>query len=262
MLKRLFLHNGFLLSIISLNAMVIFVRGFFRDHEAAALALDVADNIFTLMFMIEALVKISTWGVKGYFRDGWNVFDFILVAVALPSFVLWLTPVESISLHFLLSLRILRVFKFFRVLRFVPNVEHLILGIFRALKSSILIVFAFFIFNFIFAILSFSFFGDVAPEYFSNPLLAFYSTFKVFTIEGWYEIPDLIAERSEGVGLVIFARVYFVLLLFGGGIFGLSLINSIFVESMMSDSTDELEKKVDSLEVKIDELIRRSDKRD
>lgn len=258
MFRRLFLHNGFLLLIISMNALVIFARGFFHDHEFWANTLDIADNVFTLLFVIEALVKFSTWGLRSYFRDGWNLFDFVLVLVALPSFVLWLTPVESLNLHFLLSLRILRVFKFFRVLRFVPNVEHLILGIFRALKSSILIVFAFFIFNFIFAILSFSFFGEVAPEYFSNPLLAFYSTFKVFTVEGWYEIPDLIAERSEGVGLVIFARVYFVLLLFGGGIFGLSLINSIFVESMMSDNTDELEKKVSSLEEKIDELIRRS----
>jgi voltage-gated sodium channel len=125
----------------------------------------------------------------------------------------------------------------------------------RAIQSSILIIFAFIIFNFIFAILSFSFFSEVAPEHFSNPMISFYSTFKIFTVEGWYEIPDLIAERTESIGLAVFARIYFVLLLFGGGIFGLSLINSIFVESMMSDNNDEVLNRINELENKIDKIL-------
>lgn len=87
-------------------------------------------------------------------------------------------------------------------------------------------------------------------------MISFYSTFKIFTVEGWYEIPDLIAERSDSLGLAVFARIYFVLLLFGGGIFGLSLINSIFVESMMSDNNDEVIDKLNKLEIKIDSLTK------
>ena len=142
------------------------------------------------------------------------------------------------------------------MIKFVPNVDNLMLGILRAIRSSVFILLAFLVFNFIFAILSFSFFSHAAPEYFSNPLISFYTTFKVFTIEGWYEIPDLIAERTDSAGLAVFARIYFVCLLFGGGIFGLSLINSIFVDSMMSDNNNELEKKIESLEQKIDTLIK------
>jgi voltage-gated sodium channel len=65
----------------------------------------------------------------------------------------------------------------------------------------------------------------------------------------------LIAERSESVALAIFARIYFVMLLFGGGIFGLSLINSIFLESMMSDNNDEVLEKMANLENKINQLL-------
>jgi voltage-gated sodium channel len=162
---------------------------------------------------------------------------------------------DVMSLDFLLTMRILRVFKFFRVLKFVPNVEHLLAGVLRAVKSSIIIILAFFIFNFIFAVLSYSFYSEILPEYFSNPLLAFYSTFKVFTIEGWYEIPDMIAEKSESVGMAIFTRIYFVALLFGGGIFGLSLINSIFVDSMMSDNNDVVLERMDQLEEKINRIL-------
>jgi voltage-gated sodium channel len=257
MLRRLFLNDIFLLIIISLNALIIFLQGFFSMHSSAGKTLEVADHVFTFIFIIEALIKLHTWGVKGYFKEGWNIFDFSLVLIALPSLVLFFTPVEMISLDFLLTLRILRVFKFFRVLKFVPNVEQLILGVIRAVKSSVLIIFAFFIFNFIFAVLSFSFFAEEVPEHFENPLIAFYSTFKVFTIEGWYEIPDLIAERTESVGFAVFARVYFVLLLFGGGIFGLSLINSIFVDSMMSDNNDEVLERMNDIEKKIDEILKK-----
>ena len=49
--------------------------------------------------------------------------------------------------------------------------------------------------------------------------------------------------------------MYFIFVVFSGGIFGLSLVNSIFVDAMVSDNNDELEKKIDNLETKITLLI-------
>lgn len=257
MLKKIFLNDLFILSIISLNALIIFLQGFSNGSNTFGYALETSDYLITIIFIIEIGVKIKTFSLKGYFKDRWNIFDFSLVLIALPSLIMLVTPLEIISLDFLLTLRILRVFKFFRVLKFIPNIENLLSGILRAIKSSLLIIIAFIIFNFIFAILSFSFFSEVAPEHFSNPLISFYSTFKIFTVEGWYDIPDLIAERTKGIGMAVFARIYFVLLLFGGGIFGLSLINSIFVESMMADNNDEVLEKMNQLESKIDEILKK-----
>lgn len=45
------------------------------------------------------------------------------------------------------------------------------------------------------------------------------------------------------------------MILITGGIFGLSLVNSIFVDAMVQDNNDELEKKVDLLNKKIDRLL-------
>lgn len=257
MLKKVFLNDVFLLIIISFNALIIFLQGFFSVTSSTGQILEMTDHIFTTLFIVEAIVKIQSFGAKGYFKDTWNIFDFSLVMIALPSLVMVFTPLEIFTLDFLLTLRILRVFKFFRVLKFIPNIENLLSGLFRAVQSSVLIIFAFLIFNFIFAILSFSFFSEVAPEHFSNPMISFYSTFKIFTVEGWYDIPDLIAGRTESAGIAIFARIYFVLLLFGGGIFGLSLINSIFVESMMSDNNDEVLERINEMENKIDDLLKK-----
>lgn len=90
-------------------------------------------------------------------------------------------------------------------------------------------------------------------ELFCDPGTSIYSTIKIFTLEGWYEFPDELAIGKDGIEVVLI-RLYFVIILLSGGVIGLSMINSIFVDVMVSDNNDDLEEKVDRLESKIDEL--------
>ena len=119
--------------------------------------------------------------------------------------------------------------------------------------SSYLIIFIFVVINFIFALLSHKLFSNIAPEYFGDPLTSFYSIFKIFTIEGWYEIPDIVTENITNSVEIWFVRLYFVIVLFIGGIFGLSIINSVFVEGVINNDKDE--KDAD----KLDKIISRLD---
>ena len=113
--------------------------------------------------------------------------------------------------------------------------------------------------NFIFALLSHNLFSNIAPEYFGDPLTSFYSLFKIFTIEGWYEIPDIVTENITSSVEMWFVRLYFVIVLFTGGIFGLSIINSVFVEGVLNndmddkdaDKFDKIISRLDSIEKKI-----------
>lgn len=71
--------------------------------------------------------------------------------------------------------------------------------------------------------------------------------FRVFTVEGWYEIPDAIAAAtSPFVGRI--TRLYFCLLLAAFGILGLSFINSVFVDAMVADNNDDLKMQLDRME--------------
>ncbi len=257
MYKRLLLNDRFILGIILLNAAVIFAQGFSPAGRYAA-ALDFLDNLFTLIFLMEAVVKIRAWGSKTYFHAPWNVFDFVLMILALPSLLIWMTGLDATTLEFLLVFRILRVFKFFRFIRFVPNIGHIFDGVGRAAKASVLLVFVFFIFNFIVSMVSCFLFRGMAPDHFGNPLQSFYSIFKVFTVEGWFEIPDTIADEAQPV-VSFFIRLFFIVIFFFGGVLGLSIVNSIFVDSMVADNNDALEEKVLELQRKIDLLLERSD---
>lgn len=139
-------------------------------------------------------------------------------------------------------------------MKFIPGIDHLVKGVSRAIKTSIIVLIGFVIYIFIIGIFSFYLFKDVSPEHFGNPLNSMYSIFKIFTIEGWYEIPEQLTENLSSK-ISFFTYLYFIFVVISGGIFGLSLVNSIFVDAMVSDNNDELEKKIELIDKKIDKLL-------
>ena len=253
MLKRLFLNDRFILTLIIINVFFLFAEGY-QDHNHGLWYLTFLDNLITILFIVEAGVKISTWGGKYYFKSKWNRFDFTLVLLSLPALITYLFKVESFDVSYLLVFRILRVFKSFRFFQFIPNVNTLMSDVKRAMKASVFVLLGFIIFIIVTGILSHYIFGPSGSDMFSSPMKSLYSTFKVFTIEGWFEIPEEIIEHY-GVVESFFTYLYFIVIVLLGGILGLSLITSIFVDSMVSDNNDALEQKVVNLESKIDVLL-------
>lgn len=255
MLKRFFLNDNIILGVIILNSITILFGAFDSLSSSQIKLITSIDNFITIVFIIELIVKLLEFKFKGYFSSHRNKLDFFLVLLSIPALISWIFDLSLSNLSFFLIFRVLRVFKSFRFLKFVPGITDLIKGVQRALKTSIVIILGFCIYIFIIGIFSTYLFQNIAPEHFSNPLNSFYSIFKIFTVEGWYEIPEQITASTEGA-ISFFSKLYFVFILITGGIFGLSLVNSIFVEAMLSDNTDDISKKIDNLEKKLDNYMR------
>lgn len=250
--KRFFTNDNMMLVLVLINTGIIFISGFVPGQGGGLL---IVDTLFTLLFLFEALVKIRVHGFSDYWSDGWNRFDFILVLLALPSCIN-LFGIVFPGTNILLSLRTMRAFKTFRLLKFIPNIDNLINGIKLASKASFIVAIGLIVLLLVFSIITTFLFGDSAPQYFGNPALSVYSIFRLFTIEGWYDMPEAIAANS-GSAMAVFARIYFAILLFFGGIIGMSLVNSIFVDAMAADNNDEVLEKLSRLEKKIDEMQKR-----
>ena len=242
LLRRFFLNDTIILLLVILNTLSVFIGGWYPQNYACT----IADCIFTILFVIEVIVKIREFGWKDYWADSWNRFDFIITVLAVPS-VINLFIEGAIPTNALLAFRVLRIFKVFRLFRFIPNISQILKGIKLAMKASFVVTIGVAVLLLVLSILTSAIFGSFAPEYFDNPGLALYSTFRMFTIEGWYDIPDLIASRSSE-GMAVFARIYFAIELFIGGILGMSLINSIFVDAAVSDNNEEVLAKLDRIE--------------
>lgn len=225
------------------------------------------DYACVVFFLVEAVIKIRARGWARYWVNNWNRFDFVIVVCSLPALA---GPVlGSHDFGYILVLRLGRLFRLFRVLAFIPNLDHLVLGVRRALKASIGVFLALFLIILILSVGASLLFRDIDQENFGNPVVSAYSIFKVFTIEGWYEIPDNLEKRAQASGVVkdpkqftILARLFFVVAVFLGGILGLSLANAVFVDEMMMDNTDDLERKIDTLTEEIRALRRRVEEND
>lgn len=246
---NIFTSERFILFVIIVNAVVIFLQ----ESGVSTPLINILDAVCTIIFLIEMISKQSAMGLGKYWTNSWNIMDGTLVILSIPSLIAYFVPNALSSLSMLLILRILRVFRFFRVVHIFPNFGQIIANLWKALKDSLPIFAGFLVLIVISALFSCALFKNAASQYFGTPLDSIYSTFRLCTVEGWYEIPDTLA-KTLSANQIVWVRIYFIVILISGGIIGLSLVNSIFVDAMVSDNNDELEKEVKCLSGKIDEL--------
>ena len=229
---------------ILLGTLAMFGLGFTEPTSPAHdywLALDV---LVVGYFVLEQLLKMRVHGWAAYWAARWTRFDVVVTLLSLP--VLAAPFAETGAFLGVPVLRIARLFRLFRLLRFVPDHGHLAAGVLRAIRASVGVFLGIAIINFIFAMGAQILFANAAPELFGNPASACFSMFRIFTIEGWHEIPDAIA-RNSSEGWAVFARIYFGCAVLVGGILGLSLGNAVFVDQMMADNNREVERDVHEL---------------
>lgn len=247
--KSIFTSERIVLLVILLNSVILFLQ----EGGVQSPTINLLDALCTVFFIIEMAVKHRQLGLKGYWSSGWNRLDGVLVLLSIPSLVAYFVPTHMLDLSILLILRVLRVFRIFRIIHIFPNFTSTMKGLGKALRDSLPIFAGFLILILVISLFNCAQFKDISPKYFGTPWDSIYSTFRLCTVEGWYEIPDALAASMSPAG-VAGVRIYFVLILIMGGIIGLSLVNSIFVDAMVSDNNDELEAEVKKLNEKIDLL--------
>jgi len=245
--KRYFLNEKQIFYVIILSSLVIFLQQCFRlkDFETTFKILSILDALCTVIFTVEMLVKIQDYGLKGYLKNPWNVMDAILVIISLPAIISWSIPHKLMSLAFLKVLRALRVFRFIRLLHLFPNLEKMIRNFSIAFRRSSMLMTGMVLFLLIFSIIGSGLFGgDDGYDGFKTPLDSIYTTFRLFSGEGWNEIPDSIAEQMDSPTAGYLVRLYFSFVLILGCFIGMSMLNSIFVDAMVSDDNDDVKKEL------------------
>lgn len=250
-IAKVFLNEKFVFSIIILNAFVIFVQ----ETGVNNLWLNCIDILCTIIFTIEMIVKWYMFGTKGYWHYGWNKLDGTLVILSVPSLISYAIPSISFNISFLFVLRLLRVFRFFRIFHLFPNFSKIVKNLKLAFRQSFSVFLGFGVLILVFTLITCALFRDISPTYFGTPMESLYSIFRICTIEGWYEIPNSVAENSP-IWALHFVRIYFVGILVTMGLIGMSIINSIFVDAMVSDNNDEVLKKLEDIETQINNLYK------
>ncbi len=159
--------------LIILNAVIL---GLETDKDVMArigpllLALDSA---ILCVFVAEIVAKLLVQRTT-FFKSAWNVFDFIVIAIAL-------VPASG-PLAVLRALRILRVLRLVTVMPSLKRVVGALLGALPGMGSIVLLLTLIF---YVSAVMATKLYGETFPEWFGSLFASTYSLFQIMTLESW-----------------------------------------------------------------------------
>lgn len=213
----------FILGLIILNAVTIGMETYPMVINVFGPALHQIDKVILVIFTIEISLKIVAYRID-FFKNPWNIFDFLIVAIAL-------IPAAG-PLHILRTLRVLRTA---RLIKNVPKLRMIIESLIKSIPSIGWISVLLFIIFYIFAVIGTDMYQDEFPELFGSMGKSFFTLFQVMTLESW----------SSGIArpmmdVVPYAYLYFVPFILLATYTTLNVFIAIVVNTMNEINREEM----------------------
>jgi voltage-gated sodium channel len=162
-----------IIGVILFNAVILGMETSPTIMEAAGPLIIALDTACLTIFVIEIALKLIALGPR-FFRSGWNLFDFVIVGIAL-------VPAAQ-GLSVLRALRILRVL---RVVSAAPRLRRVVEGFVTALPGMGSVFLLMGIIFYIGAVMATKLFAASFPEWFGSIGASLYTLFQIMTLESW-----------------------------------------------------------------------------
>jgi voltage-gated sodium channel len=181
--------NFFIFGIIVANAVVLGLEtydGMVSDYGGLLSALN---DVFLGIFVVELCIRLTGFGARPqeFFRSGWNVFDFLVVAASF-------TP--GLRENAML-LRLARLARVLRIVRLLPDLRVLTIAIGRSIPGVLSLAILAVLVLFIYGMVGWTIFDDHAPEQYGTISEAMLTLFVTLTLENLPEQIALGRELSE-----------------------------------------------------------------
>ncbi|CAK1599480.1 unnamed protein product [Parnassius mnemosyne] len=183
----------FIMTLIVLNTLLLMMK-YYKQNDLYADILKYSNMGFTGMFSVETVLKIIAYGVKNFFKDPWNIFDFITVIGSIIDALIMEFGENTFNVGFLRLFRAARLIKLLRQGYTIRILLWTFVQSFKALPYVCLLIAMLF---FIYAIIGMQVFGNIenAPETamnrhnnFQSFIQALMLLFRCATGESWPNI--------------------------------------------------------------------------
>ncbi len=167
------------IAIIVFSALVTGVKTYEINTTLDSLV-HILDSAITLFFLFEVTIRIiAEPKTRDFFKNGWNVFDFVIVLASL-------VPLDGNET--VLLARLLRIFRVLRLVSVIPELRILINSLLKALPRMGYIVLLMFIIFYIYAAIGSFVFETINPSLWANISIAMLTLFRISTFEDWTDI--------------------------------------------------------------------------
>ncbi len=226
-------------TVILVNGVVIGFETVDTINDAFGFWFHLFNQIAVGIFVVEAIIKIVAHHprMQDYFKDGWNVFDFIVV-------VLCLIPGSG---YIPMLARVLRLL---RVLSVIPSLRVLVTVLVRSLPGMLNIVALTVVIFYVYGVAGHYLFAEVDPTHWRSLGISLLSLFRIVTLEDWTDI------MYAAMTAYWWAWMYFVSLVLVGTFVVFNLIIAVVISNHDRATQEGLHEQYEKLRENLGEQSR------
>ena len=216
----------FITAVILFNAVILGLETSDMAMAKAGLLIGFLDRMCLAIFVVELVLKLLVYRLR-FFRDGWNIFDFVIVAVSL-------VPAAQ-------SLSVLRILRILRVVSVAPRLRRVVEGFITALPGMASVFLLMGIIFYIGSVISTQLFSTDFPQWFGSLAQSAYSLFQIMTLESWSM--GIVRPVME---VYPYAWAFFVPFIMVTTFAVVNLLVGLIVNSMQDAHSEEADQKTDT----------------
>ena len=207
-----------IIAIIILNGVLLGVGTSPELSERYGDWIHIGNQIALAIFIVEALLKMTAASPRflGYFRDGWNIFDFLVIVFAL-------IPATG---EYAMIARLARLLRVLRLISTIRDLRLIVAALVRSIPSVGHVMLLMSIIVYIYAIMGYHLFHQDDPDNWGNLGMSLLTLFNVITLEGW---TDVMAKAMETHSM---AWLYFVSFVIVGTFVVINLFIAIIINNL------------------------------
>ena len=245
--------TSFIVSVIVFAGILVSVETFPEIATQHAASIHLLNNIVLAIFTLEVVLKITAEKAQPwrYFKDGWNLFDFIIVAICF-------LPLGG---SYVAVLRLFRLLRVIRLITVIPKLQLLVTALLRSLPSMFYVCLLLFLLFYVYAVIGVILFSGNDPVHFGNLWTSFLSLFRIVTLEDWTDVmylqmygSDVYQGYNQSVAHLastpkaapITAAIYFVSFVLLGTMIMLNLVIGVIINGMDEAQTELAERNIDA----------------
>ena len=190
------LFDNFIIGIILFAGLLVGVQTYKEFANRHIEILTFLDSLVLAIFTLEAVIKILAEGKRpiNYFRNAWNIFDFLIVTVCL------MEPLLPLDAEFLPVLRLARILRVLRLVTVVPKLQLIVGTLLKSIPSMFYVCILLFLLFYMYGAMGVFLYGDNDPIHFRNLQTALLSLFRVTTLEDWTDVMYINMYGSDNYG--------------------------------------------------------------
>lgn len=209
-----------IMGLIVLNAITLGLDTFPGIRTRHGPLIDMLDMALLFIFVGELALRIFAYRL-GFFRNGWNIFDFLVIVISALS----LSPLFA-------ALRAFRVLRLLHLISIMPRMRVVVSSLIDAIPGIMSVGIVVILVVYVFAIIASNLYAETNPDRFGDVFTTMYTLFQVMTLEGWAEIAAEVAQFHSH------SWIFFISFVLVGTFTMLNLFVAIIVRVVEEDSEE------------------------